>query len=544
MRGTRIARFAAAWVAIAWVLASTSSAPADVSSRVLAMTGQPTPDGSGQTIRSLQGFNYGIRGGTCVFGGMTANFDYALWGTDADGCLKFSAFDGNAIPGMASQKYSSFDYATISSDGSVMAVVSTRPTDSSLSNRMLLEFRDGSVRALLQNKTTPPGVPGATFYTVSRLGPAYAVNSCFATECQLLGAASGTEFGVWSNAMGTGVQILARKGDPAPGTSGVYDTFDYYPSVAPGIAIFHGYYTQNSMSKFGMWKATSVGVEPVVLEGLTAPGCNGNTFSSASRAILNDAGEFVIKGSMPYVNLQTPISGIFKDTGSGLQCVLNTQSSTPGIPGGRMFIFDQPCIDAQGRVAFSGHLDAFAVHDNTAVLWSEGLTGSLHMVAREGQSVAGLTGQTFNEFSNITMNSVGQVAFLAYLSTSVNALLAEECQGQLNLVAYEGQQISTPAGLRTISSLRFSDSSDGSYAFLNAQSFDEDGTLAYYVTFTDGSNAILTAQVPEPATLCLLAFGSLALLQRRSRVPWSRRLQPRADLGSTPYPARTARITS
>lgn len=76
-----------------------------------------------------------------------------------------------------------------------------------------------------------------------------------------------------------------------------------------------------------------------------------------------------------------------------------------------------PVITSAGKTAFVGYVSGDGVDlENDSGIWSEG-TGTLKLVAREGQRAAGTPdGVLYSRFDEPALNSSGQIAFFAYLS--------------------------------------------------------------------------------------------------------------------------------
>ncbi|MFG0326129.1 MAG: choice-of-anchor tandem repeat NxxGxxAF-containing protein [Phycisphaerales bacterium JB037] len=165
-------------------------------------------------------------------------------------------------------------------------------------------------------------------------------------------------------------------------------------------------------------------------------------------------------------------------------------------------------VNASGHVAFIDRLEGPGVNSSNATgIWTD-LAGSLSLVAREGDPAPGTERGTiistiyinFVEYT-LAINDRGQGIFGAGVenpnSQIVNArtLWWFDATGNFRVLLRDGDVIDTnpdPASttLRTIGLLN-----------PNGASLNEQGQVAVRVFFTDGTDAILIAQIPCPADL-------------------------------------------
>ena len=189
-------------------------------------------------------------------------------------------------------------------------------------------------------------------------------------------------------------------------------------------------------------------------------------------------------------------SGIF--TSAGL--LVREGDEAPGT-GGATFsdLKRSPALNNAGETAFRADLTGPGVTGAN----DSGIFTSAGLVAREGDVAPGTGGATFSFFRAPALNDAGETAFLADLTGPNDRGIFTGA----GLVAREGDLIDFGGGdLRTILSLVFSGNG------LNNQ-----GELAFFASFTDGSQAIViadlssTAVVPLPAPLALLLSGIAGL---------------------------------
>jgi hypothetical protein len=148
------------------------------------------------------------------------------------------------------------------------------------------------------------------------------------------------------------------------------------------------------------------------------------------------------------------------------------------------------------------------------------------LVVRSGSPAPGTTpGVFFGDIQGMLGNGQGQVAFFSGLrgegvdETNGSGLWATDPQGELVLIARTGDLLEVlPGDFRRIEHLSAEEWSGGGDG--RRVCFSENGELAFKAEFTDGSNGIFVAFVPEPATVTLLGIalaGAFYDWRRRKR---------------------------
>jgi hypothetical protein len=201
--------------------------------------------------------------------------------------------------------------------------------------------------------------------------------------------------------------------------------------------------------------------------------------------------------------------------------------AAPGIPDAAFIGFAPPVLNSASQLAFLGSAIGPGVNSsNNSGIWSEG-SGVLDLVAREGMHAPGTpSGLLLTSLSPPSFNAAGQSAFTATLigdgvdATNDRGIWATSLNGRLKLIAREGKPLEVaPSDFRTISSLFFyfdTGNEDG-----RPSSFNDSGQLAFYATFTDGSEGVFVSNavlVPEPTAVALAVFaliGVLGMMRRR-----------------------------
>ena len=241
-------------------------------------------------------------------------------------------------------------------------------------------------------------------------------------------------------------------------------------------------------------------------------------------------------------------NGVYTETGGVITTVVDRSDAVPGLPGFSFDTFD-------GDVAFNGSIGIQAVitddvvDDRIVLLATPG--GSLTSVADTVNTLSPSTGITFDEvdepgvdgsnvafhgsddngFGGIYTNLTGPLTTVADQATLVPG------QGLLTFTAFDDDKVSID-GLRIAFEGEY-DGGEGLYlwdnglllrilddtqildgkvistldlAFDSALSGD---TVVFHAGFTNGTEGIFTATIPEPGTIALLAAGLPLLACRR-----------------------------
>lgn len=164
--------------------------------------------------------------------------------------------------------------------------------------------------------------------------------------------------------------------------------------------------------------------------------------------------------------------------------------------------------------------------------------GTLHKVVRSGdvaiandpnRTTPGNT--TFNNVNNIALNDMGQVAMSISLSgtgignlsgegfptNSAASLWATDLQGQLLMVCrvrdtFFSDGMTGPKIIEGISGMSSTGGQDGGVI-----QFNNNGDLAFGLSFTDGTSGNFVVHIPAPGSAGLLALGGLVAARRRRR---------------------------
>jgi hypothetical protein len=397
------------------------------------------------------------------------------------------------------------------------------------------------------------GVPAGVVYAALDFGiPDFVLNdagqAAFSAYLTGSGVDVSNRVGIWAQRQG-GLELVGRQGTHAPGTpDGVNFVGMYGPALNKfGQTAFLGALTGSGVdatNNFGLWSEGSGSLTLVARQGSQAPGMPdgavfGGGFSLGGPAF-NNAGQtafasFVTGGGVDSTNS----GGIWLGASGSLALVARSGSPAPGTPTGVNFATISghvPALNDAGQLAFKAALTGAGVNStNNFGLWS-GAPGSLELIARTGDHAPGTEdGVVFRSFTNVVdntgpgwmLNAAGQTAFNAQLigSDGVSAgsgIWATDRSGVLQLVARRGDLLEVaPGDFRTITGVTFvvdrfanpTGNSDG-----EPSAFNNLGQLAFLAGFTDGTSGIFVSNrvaVPEPNTLLLLCFGSLAALCRR-----------------------------
>ena len=357
----------------------------------------------------------------------------------------------------------------------------------------------------------------------------------------------------------SGVQLLLRAGDPAPGLGS--ETYINRMSSAylndMGAFVFRSFLTGpgvDATNSDSLWLQDAGVFSLIARAGDAAPGTeSGVVFGDAAGQVamsvpkINKLGQLAFYSKLAGVGIDTLNNeGIWAGSDGDYRLVVREGDPAPGLGDRVVFgsvsysfaMSNPPMLNSAGYVAFRASLRGPGVGTtNFLSIWAEGPSG-LRMIARENEPAPGTeAGVVFNIYASDLstsplFNGAGQVAFKAALSgpgvddSNDWGLWISDTSGQVMLVAREGDLFDVNDDpliddYRTISRILLDeDSSGGDGRMAN---FNDAGQLAFWLQFTDGSQGIFVAQVPEPSTLFLLAAGGIVLIRRKLNLTFEAR---------------------
>lgn len=536
---------------LALVLSGAGRASAAVTYRTVALTGDQAP-GTNPGVVFDSGLNTftapGINGSgqTAFIGfltgtGVDATNDRGVW-SEGSGSLSLLAREGSAAPDTdPGVVYNAFGSSSLALNGSGQAAFVGFLTGTGVdatNNSGIWSQGSGSLSLIAREGNAAPGTdPGVVFSILDTPG----INGSGRTA--FLGFLTGTGVdltnfaGIWSEGSGS-LSLIARGGGAAPGTGVdiVFNTFSPPVLNGAGQTAFRSVVTGpgvDETSNEGIWSEASGSLSLVAREKDAAPGTGlGVVFAFfASGPTINDAGKVAFLGNLTSFTGGAVTSessrGIWsKDAAGPLGLVVRTGDAAAGAgPGVVHLSLSSPVLNGAGQLAFSGFLDGFGVDTtNNFGLWSEG-GGSLEMVARKGNPAPGTElDVVFGNLGSFALNGPGQIAFHGFLTgpgldgTNNQGIWATDPDGVVTLIARFGDLFDVNNDpliddFKTISALSLFNISGEETG--RPSSFNNIGQLTFRLGFTDGSEGIFVATIPEPATLVVFVVGAGLILGKR-----------------------------
>ena len=377
-----------------------------------------------------------------------------LW-SEANGTLQIVASQGVAAPGTTAQ-FSSFNPAIINDLGDVAFYATLQGGDINLFNSQGIWLgRQNNINLIARSSDPAPGLgSSATFFSFDSNSTVNNDQGQVAFEAQALGTGinPNQNHGIWVGAPGN-VHLVAMEGTPAVSTGASFigignpvlnslGDVAFKSTLGPGL---------DSSQNVGVFDTSGGSVKLVARAGFIAPGTSSGTLfqNQFSNPVMNDSGNVAFLTDTTHVTYElTPDNGIWVFRNGSLQKVAMTGDTAPGTSQQFHLAFGAPVINAQGRVAFTANLSGPnpSGTDNFSI-WSEGRTGALEMVAREGQQAPGLPGGFVfsSTFKDPTINSSGRIAFMAQIAPNfgqdIEGIWAQDQNFNLQLIALAGNPV-------------------------------------------------------------------------------------------------------
>lgn len=313
----------------------------------------------------------------------------------------------------------------------------------------------------------PPGTTFSVFGPTSfDGGPAIGPDSTVAFAAIL----SDATLGFWLD-HGSGPELLALSGSPAPGTEpGVVFSQRVSeaplvtpPLLAPGHAVLANTLRGSGVgfsNDEGVWRFDGSGLVLVAREGASAPGLSGVQFTGLAPRALDGAGRAVVFSTLAGAVVEGNNASLWRAApGAGLQLLVREGDAAPGAGFGVVFAapsgpaaFSPTLGNAAGDLLFqTGVHGPGTSTTNDEALYIRDAAG-IRLFLREGNPVPGLTGFVFGNGTSagfdglVSFSDSGNVALTANITNGMATARAilSDFTGSLGVLVRSGDP--TPVG--------------------------------------------------------------------------------------------------
>lgn len=316
--------------------------------------------------------------------------------------------------------------------------------------------------------------------------------------------------GVWSGAPGQ-VSLVARTGDPAPGTLLNFGGFRNPFIGDDGQVAFEGSVSTGQ----GIWLGPPDSLSLLALTGTPAPGTAGATFRAGSSSIgfpglrMNDVGQVAFRANLAGGDVETALgnfNGFWIGGLNDLTLAVRGGDAVPGVTGAT---FQTPSFldfNDQGEVAFRNIIRGPGVDSdnaNNTGIWM-GPPDDLRLVARASDLAPGTGGEVFQNgfnaaiqgFNAPLVNNRGEVAFAARsvpagATFPVRKGIWVGRPGDLRLLVRVGDMLEvTPGVTREVLDLELpNDTFRSDFNARNQRGFNDAGQVLFLAEFADSSTS-------------------------------------------------------
>ncbi len=339
--------------------------------------------------------------------------------------------------------------------------------------------------------------------------------------------------GIWAERSGS-LDLIARTGNPAPGTSAVFA--DYFSSVRFNHyeqVVFNARLSGEGVDETndeGIWSSSTVADVLLVREGDQAPGADpGQVFAPANpwelalyEPVLNERGRIAFFAGLSGPGTdETNNSGLWSNRSGTLELIVRAGDPAPGADPGFYFnqFYREPIMNRSGQIVFENNL----IGPDGATLesiWVSQPNGELSLVALEGHWGIDILfmhqGAGAENGWKSAINDLGQLTYNAEINDGNEAIFRFELglTGDLNHDGFVGMEDLEIILNNWLTHTDPGDSSAGDasgdgYIFLE----DLDLVLNNWNVGTPPATDITT--IPEPVSAVLMLMCGVTLLRRR-----------------------------
>jgi len=470
--------------------------------------------------------------GQIAFGGrltlgsdVTSPNDSGLWSEGGGTGLGLVVREGSAPPGTTGDERLSSFSSPVLNDASRTAfrgnLIGTGITN--LNNTGIwLDGGGTGLSLVVRAGTLAPGIAGVNFGTLREPVLNSAGQTAFGAF--LTGPGVGDN-SIWSEGGGAGLALIAREGSLAPGIVGGANFSKFGGPVinnAGQTAFMGGLDIAGNNS--GIWsEGGGTGLALIARQGDSAPGVIDNaSFSVLRDPVLNGAGQTAFRGNLTGSESEVDDSndlGIWSEgNGAGLDLVVRTGNQAPDVTAGAVFSdFSNPTLNGAGQLAFRGTLTGTDVdNSNNRGIWAEDRSGVLRLIAREGDEI------DVDDGPGIDLRTIAALSLSGSSGNQDGRRSAFNDLGQLVLmIQFDGgtSGVFVSDQVAGVSGDFDNDNDVDGADFLRWQRDRNVGNLAAWQdNFGTVANplAATSTTVPEPNTLLLGGWAVLALIARRS----------------------------
>jgi hypothetical protein len=461
--------------------------------------------------------------GTLSGPGVTDANNVGVW-SEGSGSLALVIIEGGQIPGEnPGVLFREPLPPSINDSGQTAFMASTNPSGPNLGSAIWVKDNSSTTFNIMLKRQVPGMDAGVTLtqYGARRLID-NAGRSMLSLTVTGAGIDSTNDQLLWQGDHDGGV-IIAREGNQAPGTgAGVnFSAFDSPYTSGTGGYAFEAYLVGpgvDAANNEGIWAGAGGSTTLIARTGDNAPGTGpGVGFASfyISGPVINN-GDVLFHGNLTGAGADNSNdTGVWFYQGGSTGLVVREGDPATDLGAGIEVgeITTGPSFNSTGTVGFHSLLTGPGIDGtNDSAIW-EISSGVLSVIAREGSQAPGTNpGTVFNSLTAPAINDSGQLVFGADLTgsgvdnTNDRGVWAQLGAG-LELIAREGNSFEVaPGDLREIDVLSF---------FGGPDQFNNLGQILFHASFTDGSQGLFVASVPEPGTTLILTSLMPLILRRQ-----------------------------